>query len=83
MALLRAQDDEDALHRVEENMKRRKLRISDSNAARFTALASDLAKERLGLSQEIYNNLLEDVEIIFHVSRTIISIRALLIRIYR
>lgn len=83
MALLRAQDDEDALNRVKENMKRRKLNISDSNAARFTALASDLAKERLGLSQETYDNLLEDVEVIFHVSLTSISIGALLIRIYR
>lgn len=64
-------------------MNLRKLPISDSNAARFTALASDLAKEHLGLSQENYNNLLEDVEVIFHVSLTSISIGALLSRIYR
>lgn len=68
VALLRAQDDRDALHRVKENMERRRLRISDSHSARFTALASDLAQERLGLPQETYDGLTREVEVIFHVS---------------
>lgn len=70
IALVRATDDEDAIQRLSENLKDRKLNTIDN--ARYSAAASTLSEERLGLSEALYKTLLAESVIIIHVCHLIL-----------
>ncbi len=63
--LVRADDDQAALERVRDNM--RKYGVWDERfAARLTAVAGDLTRRELGLSRDVYARLAARVDTIYH-----------------
>lgn len=69
IALVRATDDEDASQRLSENLRDRKLDTIDNT--RYSAAASTLSGEQLGLSNTLYEKLLAETVLIIHVCHLI------------
>jgi hypothetical protein len=67
VVLVRASDDKQAMQRLLANLRSRQL-TDNVDVGRLKVVASDLSKERLGLNQEIYTELVCRTVHIVHVS---------------
>lgn len=65
ICLVRAENDQIARERIAESLKQRGL-VADATG--FEVYAADLAEGDLGLSAEVYGCLVEEVDIVIHVS---------------
>ncbi len=70
IALVRASNDEDATQRLLANLKDRKLDAIDNT--RYSAAASTLSEELLGVSKALYEKLLAESVLIIHVCHLIV-----------
>lgn len=68
--LVRAQDADDAVHRVRENLTKYGL-WRDNDHRRLVGVAGDLGLPGLGLSQPVYRELADQVEVIIHNGATV------------
>ena len=69
VALVRAEDDAEAVNRLKENLRHRKLSsLIKSHWYRVQAFACDLAKKYLGLEDSVYHDLIANAVTVVHVS---------------
>lgn len=68
--LVRAQDADDAVHRVRENLTKYGL-WRDDDHRRLVGVAGDLGLPGLGLSQPVYRELADQIEVIIHNGATV------------
>jgi thioester reductase-like protein len=65
ICLIRASDNEGALEKVVKELKSRGM---DVDSGRIEVVASDLSDEKLGLGDEVYERVGNEVDVIVHVS---------------
>lgn len=68
VCLVRADDDRAAEKRVKDGLKKRGFEIDDRLLEIY---AADLTKPELGLSSEVYTKLVDQVDIVIHVSHAL------------
>eukprot|EP00916_Digyalum_oweni_P000048 GHVL01000063.1.p1 GENE.GHVL01000063.1~~GHVL01000063.1.p1 ORF type:complete len:2609 (+),score=591.47 GHVL01000063.1:913-7827(+) len=75
ICLVRCTDPESGAIRIQKAIRECGV-WSENYASRIRALSGDLSKERFGLSEEIYNSLLEEVDMIMHTAADVNTLKA-------
>ena len=65
--LVRAEDEASGLERIKSTFSKFKLVWNPAFESRMVILTGDLTKSRLGIEEKAYENLLETIEVIYHM----------------